>query len=294
MQPLKTPTERNFCEFHHQKAAAYGFFGWMLDAPPLNSAGQFHPRGNHRHTYWCPCFCLCVSKWYFFNKKISWTGWHRLFCFVKGAIWHGQKWCFPVLLSTINSSITTKAYTLTTVITPVYVPSSSILSAFFIIYIHAWASLSYISQYSLISDTDLSLSPQNYRLLLFITVKYLQGDSWIIKHRSGNSTLCPPHANPVPPLSHPFRLCGFTASCFLFSGSLCYVLFLIFRAWQAEKCDLDSSNRLQSWHRCLHRCKYTESARYQSALQKQTNLSFSCPPSHCATLPSKNRAIKPF
>lgn len=74
----------------------------------------------------------------------------------------------------------------------------------------------------------------------------MQGDSWIIKFRSGNSTLCSRHANPVPPLSHPFWLCGFTMSCFPFSGSLCYVVFLIFRAWQAEKCDLGSSNRLQS------------------------------------------------
>lgn len=49
-----------------------------------------------------------------------------------------------------------------------------------------------------------------------------------------------------PPLSHHFQLCGFTVSCFPFAGSLCCVMFLIFRAWQAEKCDLGPSNRLRS------------------------------------------------
>lgn len=35
-------------------------------------------------------------------------------------------------------------------------------------------------------------------------------------------------------------------SYFPFSRTLCYVVFLAFKSWQAEKYDLDSSNRLQS------------------------------------------------
>lgn len=140
------------------------------------------------------CVCLCVSEYclwvVFLWTKITWTGWQGLFCFIKAAIWHWQNYIPSCCYEKNNCNITTKAFTLSAVATPVYISKASILSEVSL-YISV---LGYISAVSLstplISNTDLFLPPLNRHLLPFITVKYLHQCRWIIKHRSKNSTLC--------------------------------------------------------------------------------------------------------
>lgn len=97
------------------------------------------------------------------------------------------------------------------------------------------------------------------------------------------------------PLSHPFLLGGFTVSCLPLSASLCCVVFLRFRAWQAEKCNPGSSSRLWS----LGRAAYTDANRLEvliiwgtlSSSKANKPLFFSLSlSSYCATLPCKNKA----
>jgi len=86
-------------------------------------------------------------------------------------------------------------------------------------------------------------------------------------------------------------------SCFPFSGSLCCVVFLVFRAWQAEKCDLGSSNRLPG----LGTTAYTDAnilkvliiGETLSSSKANKHLFFS-PSSHCTALPFKNKARIPL
>lgn len=152
----------------------------------------------------CACvweYCLWVV---FLRTKITLTGWQGLFCFIKAAIWHWQNYIPPCCYKNNNCTITTKAFTLSAVATPVYISKASILSEV-LLYI---SMLGYISAISLstplISNTDLFQPPLNCHLLPFITVKYLHQCRWIIKHRPKNSTLCSKHANPASPLFSSF------------------------------------------------------------------------------------------
>lgn len=102
------------------------YFTLMLDDPPLNSTRLLTDSTLYVRVHACMCeYSLHVI---FLFIKISWTDWHGLFCLVKAAIWHGQKLHFSTLLSTINSTIATKAFTLSAVLIPLYISNASILS----------------------------------------------------------------------------------------------------------------------------------------------------------------------
>jgi len=86
-------------------------------------------------------------------------------------------------------------------------------------------------------------------------------------------------------------------SCFPFSGSLCYVVFLTFKAWQAEKCDLGSSNRLPG----LGMTAYADANILKVLIIGETLSSskankplFFSPSSRCTTLPFKSKARIPL
>lgn len=204
----KSNIEWKFCQFHLQIDTAIIFLGccWM---PLLYKDTQ-----GHFIKVAITCLrvlvsvCACVWEYclwvVFLRTKITLTGWQGLFCFIKAAIWHWQNYIPPCCYKKNNCTITTKAFTLSAVATPVYISKASILSEV-LLYI---SMLGYISAISLstplISNTDLFQPPLNCHLLPFITVKYLHQCRWIIKHRPKNSTLCSKHANPASPLFSSF------------------------------------------------------------------------------------------
>lgn len=141
------------------------------------------------------------------------------------------------------------AFTLSAVLTPVYVSRAGFLSGFY-----------YIFQCSGLSQLHLSAFPDfRYRFISmpsallrapFYDCEIFAGRS--LNHKARGTVPCVHDMQIHSLLSHPFQPGGFTGSCLPLSGSLCWVLFLSFRAWQAEKCDPGSSSRLWSLGRAAH------------------------------------------